>query len=673
MQESKHASFGKYTNIRLIFIFIISALLFIGLSMNNAHANFESTDSSSNGMCPADHKMYYIGANAPTSTTTFPVTAIPLSWIAGSSTGNFTFNETSGKKTFNINFSSILDKNSSEGILPFFGSIPGATTSAINLSHESTTAKTNHVMDVSINRSVSKTGYKIQDLDSVTVTRFIFGFFPVQRTPYIEQADVSANNGRLSFDSAFHTANNPAPNTSIVTAIEGRNCATGECTIDAAWNYKPANSPLSLKHNNTFSETNSDHTVGYSDFYFCLAPPKVIIKKQLEGARVNPNDQFEIITTQGTTTPNRFTTTGSGTTVTNDSSPVITLKESTSYTVTERVINGTTLGDIANYNATYTCNNATTGSTTVMPTATMAYNSTTKTRAFTLADTTYGDEITCTITNANAPKPYTFSGTVFNDNAGLSLTTDEINNVDSKYFNGILNKGELGIYNSKLKVSLTDCDSNTLIITSLPNPQTVSSTGQYSFNVPQSSLAVGQMVCLTENEPDSWDYSIDTTSNKREVKIINGNYIYDNLDFGEVKANNTALVLKKTQYVHTCNVNLNYLDATINQSTSDPTIGFSDQPVSDITPDQCIAYRVVAYNRGHVELKEVEITDPLQSIKSSFSMPVPKGDPATIYTSNALPTTNKIISNKFSLRRASDSATKATLYFNSKYSTTASK
>jgi len=592
---------------------LISLVIF--LLSSNAHANFQSTESSSTGMCPANHKMYYIGANAPTATATFPVTVISLSWTAGNSTRTFTFNEATGNKTFDINFSSIIDKNNSEGAPPFYGSIAGNTSSALNLFHNSTSNKTNHILDISINRSVSKSGYKIQDLDSTT-TGLLF-----RRTPYIEQVDVSTNNGRLTFNNIFHTINTQ---NDIVTAREGENCGVGECNINASWNYKTANSILNLKHNNTLNETSGAHAVGYSDFYFCLAPPKIIVKKALNGARVNDTadkrDQFEVNVNREATTLNSFTTTGSGATVTTGSSSAVSLAESTSYTITERVMNGTTLGDIANYNATYTCNNATTGSTTVMPTTAMTYNATDKTRSFTLSNATYGDEITCTITNT--PKSYTFSGTIFNDNGGITSPDPQL--IESPYnnpnfFNGIFDTSEAGIDGLNIvKARLSDCSSNPSA-----NPiiatNNVTNLGKYNFTVLSKDLAGKTDLCIEEIEPNNWVYSVDTTPNIRKFTFnssvltyqtgvkINGNTL--NLDFGNVIKENTALVLKKYQYINNCPSTLNYTN--INESTS-PSTGFSTASIKDIDPGKCIAYKITATNRAYINIDNFIMKDVLQ-------------------------------------------------------------
>ncbi|MGO2232150.1 hypothetical protein [Psychrobacter sp.] len=283
--------------------------------------------------------------------------------------------------------------------------------------------------------------------------------------------------------------------------------------------------------------------------------------------------------------------------------------------------------------------------------------------------TSTNQEIDFRVDNYCYVPEYTFSGTVFNDNAGLSLTADDIDSIDNDYFNGIFDSSESGISHDELQVSLTNCSAdNTLIETNSPNPQTVSNSGQYSFEV--SSSAVDSKVCLVQSEPSEWQYNIDSTPNSREVTLRDDTYTYSNVDFGEVTTNNAPLVLKKAQYVHNCDANLDYSSATINQTTDDPTTGFSIDPVQDVDPDQCIAYRIIAYNRGHVELGDVRIVDTLQSPKSIFSSPLPASSPNDLYTSDSLPDTDTITSNLFNLAAAGNKATQATLYFNTKYDTT---
>ena len=659
-------------------LMIVGFILFFMFSRQALANPFATPDNFDAASCPTDHKKYTIANTASTAPSL-------NSWIAGKTSQTFTFEENSGNKIFTINFSSLIDANNSDGTVPFYGSNSGVSSNAINLVHNSTRVQKDHTLDVSINRPVSKVGYKIQDLDSTSVTRIV-SFFPfyVDRIPYIEQVDVSADNGRLTFNDIFHNINEGS---NIVKAKDGENCSTGQCTIDATWGYHIANKTLNLAHSNEKRETSGSHATGYSDFYFCLAPPKVLIKKQLSGARINDTDsnrdQFSITINNGATAVGTFDTLGSGKTVTNNSGAVA-LTQSTTYTITERVINSQNDGDIANYNASYTCSNATTGSKTAMPKAAMTYDAAAKTRSFTLANTNYGDEITCTITNT--PSVYTFLGTVFNDNGGLSGKTSEDKNGtfigNTKYFNGKLDTGESGIFGADypdLKVSLTNCAGTNIGNTTA---QTVSSTGKYSFTVPSTALNGINEVCMVQTEPNAWDYTVDTTPIKLPKTLENNVYNYDNLNFGKVITEQTALVLKKYQYVHQCAANLNYTAPNINGADiSSPNSGFSINNASGVKPGQCIAYKIEAYNLAHVALTNIRITDILQKtpIESRFHLPIASGIAATLRKTNdinsglvAIGDNGVVITEPFELNNTSTTTLplKRTLYFNTKYGTT---
>lgn len=639
--------------------------------VNSPKSVFDPGSSLTPASCPADHRMYYIGASAPNSA----YKSQPLAgWTAGSDSKVYSFNEPSGNKTFTISFASVVDKYTAYSEpSPFYGSIPNATVNAINLIHNSPTAKSNHTLNVTVNKPVSKLGYVIQDLDSTIDNN---------QVPYQEQVDVSGSAGTLNSQPTYHTING---SNTIVTSIRGINCQTANsCPINATWGYKATNSPFSLVHSNILTQYDAPHAVAYSDFYFCMAPPKVVIKKQLTGNRVNDSasnrDQFTISVNNGNTSIASFETTGSGQTITNNSG-AITLAESTSYTITERVTSST-IGDITNYNATYTCTNSTAGSPTVMPTTAMTYNAATKTRSFTLANVNYGDEITCTI--VNSPASYTFSGIVFNDNGGIvasdgtrqDISTTFVGN--GSYFNGIYDSAsEVGLYDSNLSIRLTDCNGNNLTTVS-SNPQAVSNVvatrGRYSFTVAASALVNKTKVCVVENEPSVWDYAVDTNTDNREVTLVANVYTYSNLDFGEVKANNAALVLIKSQYVHECNNNLDY--QAVSTNAEDPTVGFSINPISGVSPGKCIAYSVRAYNRGHVGLQQVQIRDQLQitPVTSVFQQPAPLFIPTSVNSPTVSYGSNgEIRSNLFSLAATPSTSAQpnsATLYFNTRYGST---
>ena len=428
------------------------------------------------------------------------------------------------------------------------------------------------------------------------------------------------------------------------------------------------------------------------DSYCYTTPPKLTVTKVLSDDRINnkssDRDQFEISIKEGTTTLNSFTTSGSGKTITpgTGTSGLVTLKENTLYTVTERLTS--TSRNISNYNANYACTNATTGSTTVMPTGAMTYNTTDKTRSFTLLNVNSSDNVTCTITNSK-PVNYIFSGTIFNDNGGITDTQANANTIggiynNNQYFNGEFDRStESSIFASDLKVRLTNC-SGSNITTTQANPQTVSgipaSLGSYSFTVALSSLTNITALCIEEIEPSNWQYTVDTTPDIRPIPFIASTYSYPNLDFGEVKAANAALVLKKYQYVHDCNNTLSY--SSVNDDTALPTTGFSMNDGENVMPGKCIAYKIEAYNRGHIDLENVKISDTLQhvTVKSVFHLPKPLGYPVSLFqssnTSAVIGENGTIKSDFFNLAKSpsfSTTPTKATLYFNSKYGTTLSK
>lgn len=280
---------------------------------------------------------------------------------------------------------------------------------------------------------------------------------------------------------------------------------------------------------------------------------------------------------------------------------------------------------------------------------------------------------------------YTFSGTVFNDNGGIIANEKDKQNILSKftgkasYFNGIFNSDEKGIWTSGLKVELTDCKGNILDNKSVDITSSGADVGKYSITVSRNKLVDSNKidlkeVCLVEKEPDPWEaYSVDTTTNNREVLLVDNTYNYSNIDFGEVNAYNTALVLKKAQHIHDCKADFTYPTNTDN--AEDLTIGFGDKEAKNVAPGKCIAYRVIAYNRGHVELQSIQITDKLQtkSVKSTFSMPFPIGNPTVISANSSALPNETIISNKFNLAKtpfSSTTPTKAILYFNTKYGMT---
>lgn len=622
--------------------------------------------------CPSGHKMFYVGNNPPAYT---PKETLPIAWVTGSLSKEYVF----GNIKFNLSFTDQINLRTG---YPTGTNFTDATANAINMYHDSFRTPIDHRLTATIDKPVSKYGFVVQDLDANQPGR------------YIESITLTSPGGVFSRIEAkpFQLSNG----NQTISGTAWDNCNTASpCNFNIDWGYKPASTPFAITHGNPYSEgatttSAGAYVTGYSDFYFCLAPPKLVVKKALNGNRVNDSadnaDQFEIEVTGDSLAANSFTTTGSAATINNGTSDLLSLAESKTYTISERVINGS----VSNYSATYVCNNATTGSSFTTTNGTATLNAeTTPTRSFTLSNLNYGDEITCTITNT--PSVYTFTGYVFNDNGGIAennsanLDTNTKYDISStftgnnNYFNGKFEREiEQGIYASGLQVRLTDCgadgadDGTNIAGTTAKNVSDATATlGQFKFIVPASALAGKSRVCLVQTEPSAWKdsgFSVDTTSNNREVTLVNGTLDYKtendgsrNLDFGEVKANYASLVLIKSQHVNDCDINANY-DGI-----------FSASEIDGIEPGRCIAYKIDAYNRGHVDLNNIEITDKLQSqtVTSSFTMPLPKGIPATLYNNTSLPSSGTITSNIFNLDKPiGTSATKATLYFNTKYGTT---
>nr|WP_317199022.1 hypothetical protein [uncultured Psychrobacter sp.] len=620
---------------------------------NTVTSIFDGGSSNTPATCPSGHKMYYIGANPPSFS---PINSQPLNWTSGNTSRTFTFTESAGNKTFLISFANLRNLNNSAGNPPYFGSVNGVTTSAINLRHNSPTAETNHELNISINRTISKTGYKIQDLDSTIVS---------SQVPYAEQVNVSTNGGQLTFDDVFHTINSGR---NIVTAIRERNCGVGECTIDATWGYNTANTPLNLKHINTFTERNSPHAIGYSDFYFCLAPPQIIVNKLLDGSRVDGDDQFriELRRTDNNAFVQAFTTTGSDAVVTDNTTTITTLTEGVNYTVSEQIING----NLLDYKTTYTCSNATTGTNVVFSSGEMPVNAASTRRTFAINNVGYGDEITCNVTNT--PSVYTFSGTVFNDNGGITDAQADANNANissgiyanTNYFNGVFNTPpETGIAGSTVK--LVNCATPSTVYAT----QAVSATGTYQISAPATTInGNSNNICLVEERVGT-DYPIRTTPPSKKINIVANTLSYPNNDFGRVIAENVALVLKKSQYINDCPATLNY--ASINDAPT-PLTGFSTAMIEGIAPGRCIAYKITATNRANIKIDNFIMDDVLQK-KGTAGAPV-----TSVLANPALDTADYNISSSPAIGANGIVTTKSLVlpprskrdfYFNTKYST----
>lgn len=594
-------------------------------------------------ICPNDDKMYYVGANPPSGST-----RLALSWTAGSTSK--TFNFTDGT-TMSIKFTSLadLDNNFFSQNVPFYQASTSVSKNAITMAHTSKTVGNNHTMTVSSNRAVTQLGFVIQDLDSYANSS--------NQNPYQEQVDVSATSGQLTYNLDYHNINEAK---NIVTAIKGKNCSY-DCNIDATWGAKPANSSFSLTHSNRINQYLQTHAIGYSDFYFCVTPPKLTTRKVLTGNRVETNDQFTIATTTGTTPVSSFTTRGTGSSLTTNSVTTTGLSTTATYTITETIANTDGKGDLAKYKTTYACTNASSSSTTTMPSG--------STTSFNLPTLTYGDDITCTITNT--PNAYIFSGIIFNDNGGLTLTERQLTGTNTQYFNGVYDPtaGETGISQTGLTINLAkNCNTATPTVIKTANVTTSGADiGKYSITATPTEMAGATNVCLIQREPNGnlTSYPVDTTNNQANITFASTTYDYQNINFGEVSQNNAGLVLVKEQATNNCNItNTAMLGLTYNAVTQ-----------SGIDARKCVAYKITAYNRTNLTngLTDVKITDalPKKGVNGSTVNSLLDNPLDTTLTNFKVDTANSVaigangtvVSDVQSLAKGASRS----LYFNTKY------
>ncbi|MEN6670486.1 hypothetical protein AAJP47_08940 [Psychrobacter sp. B38] len=277
---------------------------------------------------------------------------------------------------------------------------------------------------------------------------------------------------------------------------------------------------------------------------------------------------------------------------------------------------------------------------------------------------------------------YIFTGTVFDDNGGITdaqanATNDDITSSSSvytnkpNYFNGVFNSPqESGISGSTVK--LVNC-TNTSITYATQTVNAGAPIGQYQFSVPLSTFNSNTNICLME-EYSGTTYPIRTTSDNRNVGFTTTKYLYPNNDFGRVIAANAALVLKKAQYVNNCPTTLNYTDSNLNTANNaDPKTGFSTGNISNITPGQCIAYRITATNRANINIDNFIMRDVLQekgvnnaTVTSVLANPVLSTVDYNATENPAIGANGEIKTRSLSLSARS----KRDFYFNTKYGNT---
>ena len=296
--------------------------------------------------------------------------------------------------------------------------------------------------------------------------------------------------------------------------------------------------------------------------------------------------------------------------------------------------------------------------------------------------TSTNQEIDFRVDNYCYVPQYIFSGTVFDDNGGITGTRANATNADittstspyannSNYFNGIFNpsapNAETGINGSTVK--LVNCANNSTTYTTQSVIRDNAPPGEYQISIPKTTLANNTNLCLLESRTGD-TYPIRTSSEIKNVGFVPTNFNYPNNDFGRVIDANAAIVLKKYQYVNDCPTSLNYSTLPI---TADPRTGFSTGTVSEsLIPGQCIAYKIVATNRANISVDNFVMRDVLQSkgVKNATttSVLVAPVDAASNYASNsvAIGMNGTVISNSQSIpaRKNRD------FYFNTKYGLT---
>lgn len=282
---------------------------------------------------------------------------------------------------------------------------------------------------------------------------------------------------------------------------------------------------------------------------------------------------------------------------------------------------------------------------------------------------------------------YIFSGTVFDDNGGITAAQASATNADittassayanrPNYFNGRYDPTapETGITGST--VQLANC-SNTS--TTYPTQSVIRNgapVGEYQISIPKTTLANNTNLCLVESRTGN-TYPIRTSNESRTVGFAATTYNYPNNDFGRVIAANAALVLRKAQYVNDCPSTINYTATAINTTgNSDPTKGFSESSINgNLIPGQCIAYRITATNRANIDINNFVMKDVLQkqgvdgaTVTSVLANPALSTTDYTTSENPAIGGNGEVKTKSLTLTARA----KRDFYFNTKYGTIAS-
>lgn len=267
------------------------------------------------------------------------------------------------------------------------------------------------------------------------------------------------------------------------------------------------------------------------------------------------------------------------------------------------------------------------------------------------------------------PLNYIFSGMVFNDNGGINdsdinvkkdnATIDSGIYNNTNFFNGTFDSAESGIADSTVK--LVDCKTNAPLET-INIPTNI--VGKYEIKIPIASLTGKSTVCLIEENSGS-TYSIRTTNEKTVISLTTNKYNYENNNFGRVIDKNAALVLEKEQALNDCKI------ASLLPNLENK-LAYSKATLSEVTPGQCIAYKITATNRANLSINHFVLQDVLQEKNVNGAIATSKlANP--IHQASEYAADSVAIGNNGTVKTVTsilDPRTKRSFYFNTKYGTT---
>ena len=293
--------------------------------------------------------------------------------------------------------------------------------------------------------------------------------------------------------------------------------------------------------------------------------------------------------------------------------------------------------------------------------------------------TTTNQEIDFRLDNYCYVPQYIFSGTVFDDNGGITSTQANANEPNftsgiynnANYFNGLFNTPiEIGITGSTIR--LASCSDSSITYATQVVGSSGTTIGQYQFSVPLSTFSANRSICLIESRTGN-TYPLRTTSDNINTGFSTTTYNYPNRNFGRVIAENVGLVLTKSQYINDCPTSISYSSIV---TTSDPRTGFSTNPIPNngsIPPGKCIAYKITATNRANVKIDDFIMRDVLQlkgvnnaKVTSVLANPPLATADYTSANNPAIGDNGTVKTQSFTL----NPRTTRDFYFNTKYDTT---